>query len=801
MRFNRFGTVLGVVGIVGALFIGSANADTFNQNKIIDDAIFDNANSMSAAQIDAFLNSFPNSCISPGSGFQAIDPTGYSVSTGYTFGGFVSAGQVIYDAAQTYGINPQVLLTTLQKEQSLVVGGASYCNDGDQHKYAAAVGYGCPDGGTKYYYSNVNLYQRNGQMVTTVGPTCVNSAAKAGFSQQVIRGAWLLKFGEQRSKGNGGWAVIKGNWSNSDDPQTCYGGPMTQGTWQRCPGGASTYYDGYTTIDGTAVHMDDGATAALYWYTPHFSGNQHFFSIFTGWFGSTSYKQPIYSKLVVGNQSGKVYFISIDNNTRYFVPNWSNLQAFGLDKYQVMPLDDSQINTYSDGGTLKTTVWDNNSQRLWLVDGGKKYWFQQYCAEWGLDCNNQNGGVTFLTSGYFDSLTYGGTSQPLQKFGSVTYLMQSGIKKPFANSTSMGAMGYSASQILTIEEGDSNSLQPLGSLQITTPTFIQFNTSSGLLYFDGQNYHYVPSYSIYSAWGEIGILSPPASSYTTAPPSSASNLSIWVKTTNNKYYLIDGDRKVDITAGPSIWYTGSFTNVSDQAVSYLWTYNSHTNLYIPNNGIYVIQNAAKRHVLTNDDYLWLGINSNNILNITSFTASNIANGPDIIRDGGLFTVSNSNNLYITNGAASFHIPSSDMFDDFGFSWNLVHYNLNPSILSAYPSGGDLARWVKPYGGSLSYITNKKQVTINSAAASNWGIDLNMAGISNTNLALLFNTTSQPLGKFVSDKTTGKVYYGSGGSYHYIASYNTYVSLGGLNEPLIKVSPDFFSNLTQGSTLN
>lgn len=268
----------------------SVYADTFLQNRVIDDGVFDNTSTLNAAQIDAFLNSFTNSCISPISGFRAIDPTGYSPSTGFQYGGYVTAGQVIFDAAQAYDLNPQVLIVTLEKEQSLVTGQndfSGYCNNGDQHKYAAAVGYGCPDGGTTYSYDNLDLYQRNGVTVSSTGTTCVNTAIKAGFTQQIIRAAWLFKFGEQRSEGNINWAVVKSNWDNSDDPQACYGGPMTQGTYQRCPSGGTTYYDGYTTIDATAVHMDNGATAALYWYTPHFHGNQIFFNLFSSWFGST----------------------------------------------------------------------------------------------------------------------------------------------------------------------------------------------------------------------------------------------------------------------------------------------------------------------------------------------------------------------------------------------------------------------------------------------------------------------------------------------------------------------------------
>jgi len=258
-----------------------ASAASFNPHRIIDDMVFDDSGSMNSAQIDAFLNTFGSSCISPNHGFSAPDPTGYSPSGGYTFGGNVTAGAIIMHAAQAYDINPRVLLVTLQKEQGLVSGGSG-CST---LRYTGATGYGCPDGGTTYSYSGLNLYTINGSTVTSVSGTCVNSSVKAGFSQQLIRAAWLLKFGEQRSKGNADWAIIRGSWDNSDDPQSCYGGPMTQGTFRICPSGATTYYDGWRTIDGTAVHMETGGTASLYWYTPHLHGNQNFFDTYTSWFG------------------------------------------------------------------------------------------------------------------------------------------------------------------------------------------------------------------------------------------------------------------------------------------------------------------------------------------------------------------------------------------------------------------------------------------------------------------------------------------------------------------------------------
>lgn len=282
---NKKKGIVVLASIASALTVlvlhGSSAFALFNPNRLMDDYIFNNKDSMNAAQIDTFLNT-KGSCLSTNSGFSAPEPTGYSSSGGYTFGNNVSAGTVVYRAAQAYDINPQVLLTTLQKEQSLLTSTSCSTNT-----IAKAMGYGCPDSGGSYSYSNVNLYTRNGTAFTSVSGICVNSSLKVGFSQQIIRAAWLFKFSQQRSLGNTNWAIIRGSWDNSDDLSSCYSGPMTEGIRKTCPNGTAVYYDGYKTIDGTAVHLDTGATAAFYWYTPHFHGNQNLVSIFENYFGPT----------------------------------------------------------------------------------------------------------------------------------------------------------------------------------------------------------------------------------------------------------------------------------------------------------------------------------------------------------------------------------------------------------------------------------------------------------------------------------------------------------------------------------
>ncbi len=290
----------------------NARVTAYSNSDLISDFNFDNTTTLTAAQIDAWLNTFPNSCISTNNGFDAQDPVGYSPfyphpDGKYIYGGLVSAGQIIYDAAKAHQINPQVLLTKLQNEEQLV-DGSQGC---DNWRYTSAVGYACTDSGQNihnYTYTGADpfsdasalptpIYYHFGAPVNSISGSCVNTNVFAGFSEQVIHAAWHLSLWRHKSEGQTNWAAIAGNWNHCDDINACpasmnipprwacYDGPwLTQGTYKLCPTDTQAfYYDGYATIDGQSVHMDNGATAALYDYTPHF---QSFDTIFSQYFGN-----------------------------------------------------------------------------------------------------------------------------------------------------------------------------------------------------------------------------------------------------------------------------------------------------------------------------------------------------------------------------------------------------------------------------------------------------------------------------------------------------------------------------------
>ncbi len=248
--------------LVTLLFTPKADA-AFNKNLLMDNVVFDKKGSMSESQIQTFINKYPSSCLK-----RATSSDGKSIDYKYpndyfTYGANVSAAKIIKRSSDLWGLNPHVILATLEKESSLVSGGSG-CQG---WRYVSAMGYNCPDSGELYSYPDIGI-----------SSTCVARKSDAGFSRQVNHASWQLMFNRHRSEGNIAW---------DGDGAVPYVGYMTKGNRQRVQGGATVYYDGKASIDGQVVTMSNGATASLYSYTPHFAGNQSFYNIFTGWFGST----------------------------------------------------------------------------------------------------------------------------------------------------------------------------------------------------------------------------------------------------------------------------------------------------------------------------------------------------------------------------------------------------------------------------------------------------------------------------------------------------------------------------------
>ena len=231
----------------------------FNAGKIIDDSVFTNQSTMSVAQIQTFLNSKVPTCDTYGTkpseyggGTRAQwGQANYGQSTficlkDYTENGKSSA-QIIYDTAQSFSINPQVLIVLLQKEQGLVT---------DEWplnvQYRSATGYGCPDTApcdTQYYglTNQLTWAARMFRAIMNASPT------------------WYTPY------------ILGNNYIQYNPSSSCGGSTVTI---QNRATQALYNYTPYQPNDA-ALSAPMGATVNCGAY-----GNLNFYRYFTQWFGS-----------------------------------------------------------------------------------------------------------------------------------------------------------------------------------------------------------------------------------------------------------------------------------------------------------------------------------------------------------------------------------------------------------------------------------------------------------------------------------------------------------------------------------
>lgn len=251
----------------------------FNPGNIIsDDVFFDNA-TMSAAQIQTFFNGKVSSCQA---GYVCLKDARQSTPTqaadqycsGYNGAANESAATIIYRVGQACGINPQVLIVMLQKEQGLVTHTWP-----SQWRYDMALGQGCPD-------------------------TAPCDPAYAGFFYQIYGAARQMQI------------YAEGEWFTYYAPGN---------TWD-------ILYHPNAACGRGPVYVENTATAALYYYTPYQPnaaainagygegdscssyGNRNFFNYFTDWFGPTHPAPPTPPPLQPINTSAHLVSVNTAGN-------------------------------------------------------------------------------------------------------------------------------------------------------------------------------------------------------------------------------------------------------------------------------------------------------------------------------------------------------------------------------------------------------------------------------------------------------------------------------------------------------
>ncbi len=214
----------------------------FNPSHLVDDSVFVSTDKMDVVAIQRFLElkgSFLASYAENGrTAAQIIYGAAHGVgdASGDCNNTTVCSGIDINSSTGT--VSPEVILVTLQKEQSLI----TMATQSDA-ALRAAMGYGCPDSGG-----------------------C--NPAFAGFTKQVEHAAWQLRFNYERAQGHGfaDYQVGQAFCTSDVNGSNC-----------------GTY--------------DNRATAALYRYTPHVhNGNSNFHHFLVTWFEQRPFSASLFGR-------------------------------------------------------------------------------------------------------------------------------------------------------------------------------------------------------------------------------------------------------------------------------------------------------------------------------------------------------------------------------------------------------------------------------------------------------------------------------------------------------------------------
>jgi hypothetical protein len=222
--------------------------------------------------------------------------------------------QIIWRVANSYKINPKYLLALMQKEQSLVEDPSP-----SQRQFDWATGYGVCDSCSKDDPS-VQAFK--------------GFASQLEWAAKQYREKYLLQ-------------ILGGGTTRAGD----------------APGKT-------ISIDGQPVTPTNAATAMLYSYTPHLSGNLNLWRIWQRWF-SLTYPD---GTVIQGKPSGTVYLIRNGQKRAFASPV---VMETMVDPNKIVSVSDTQLAAYPDGGVIrfpKYSLLRDEKGKIWLLaDDGRRY--------------------------------------------------------------------------------------------------------------------------------------------------------------------------------------------------------------------------------------------------------------------------------------------------------------------------------------------------------------------------------------------------------------------------------------------
>ena len=340
--------LVAIVGLFVTLTVLQNKTDAapvvgFEAGNIIDDAVFTNSLSMGPTQIQTFLNSKVPVCDTNGT-----QPSEYGGGTRAQWGaahygqstficlkdyseGGKSSAQIIYDTAQEFQINPQVLIVLLQKEQGLVTDTWPL-----NVQYRTATGYGCPDTAAcdSQYFGLTNQIRWSGRMFRAI----LNNSP-----------TWYTPY-------------ILGNNSIQYNPQSSCGG-STVNIQNRSTQALYNYTPYQPNASALAAGYGSGDSCGAY-------GNRNFYLYFTDWFGSTKVYDP-YGWEVIKTSTDSAEYLKV-GNTKRWISSGALKSDWNISSKEIRVVSQSELDSIPTIPPLDRLGFYDN--KYFYVSGGKKYW-------------------------------------------------------------------------------------------------------------------------------------------------------------------------------------------------------------------------------------------------------------------------------------------------------------------------------------------------------------------------------------------------------------------------------------------
>lgn len=224
---------------------------------------------------------------------------------------------LLADRARVNAINPQVILTLIERESSGITRAAP----------------------TSDFTRAWPLFYNFDETMATYGYACAVAEQKTidygGLGLQIAYGTY----------------GIKKNYTDSTD-------------WQSA-----------ITIDGTTFTPHSRASRALYRYTPHIhNGNHNFWYLFTKWF-STIIPQPDEDfRVVKTNLEDTLYLHDQTNNVRYHIRSMAALNAWGLYTSDVVLITSGTMELIpTRPGAITRLIKSDNNAAVYYMENGRRH--------------------------------------------------------------------------------------------------------------------------------------------------------------------------------------------------------------------------------------------------------------------------------------------------------------------------------------------------------------------------------------------------------------------------------------------